>query len=205
MKTLKRLSLLGYAVLALCGSAVQSHAQGFFTLYFDENGNGSWSHGSLVGTSGPGLLPSPGVLLPDPTQAGNPPVLTYFLPLVPGDTVFSGDIRIWDDPGRTILSDVICFTDAAGNIDGSQVADRMIFYSADHLGALADTGIPANLLPNDGGGIVENPDGSFEWAPGGGGNNVYIGLSDVPEPSSFGLMILGGLLGIRRLFWRKQG
>jgi len=204
MKTLKRLSLLGYAVLALCGSAVQLHAQNFFTLYFDEYGNGSWSPGSLVNTTGPGANPDPGVMAPDPTQAGNPLALTYFLPLVPGDTVFSGDIRIWDDPGHTILSDVICFTDAAGNIDGSQVADRMIFYSADHLGAPADTGIPANLMPNDGGGVGENPDGSFQWAPLGAGNNVYIGLSDVPEPSSFGLMILGGLLGIRRLFWRKR-
>lgn len=201
MKNMKTYRLLGLTAVVLCSIAIQSRAQNFFTLYFDENANGSWSPGSLVNSTGPGLNLDVGQMLPDPTQAGNPLVLTYMLPLVPGDTVFSGDIRIWDDPNHTVLSDVITFTDAAGNIDGTQVADRMIIYSGDNLGSLADTGIPAVLLPNDGGGIVENPNGSFEWAPAGPNNNVYIGLSDVPEPGTL-LLLAAGLPAL--MIFRKR-
>ncbi|MGA3163190.1 MAG: hypothetical protein ABSD77_03190 [Verrucomicrobiota bacterium] len=204
---MKTCRLLKLAAVVLCGIAVyQARAQSsFFTLYFDENGNGSWSPGSLVISTGPGINADPGQLLPDPSQPGNPLVLTYLLPLVPGDTVFSGDIRIWDPVGiAPVLSDAIRFTNANGNLNGTQEADRMIFYSADSLGSLADRGIPVNLTPNDGGGIYENANGGFEWDPAGAENNVYIGLSDVPEPTSFSLMILGGVAGLKRLFLRKQ-
>ena len=194
MKNMKTYRLVGLTAVVLCGmAAFQARAvtTGFFTLYFDENANGSWSPGSLVNSSGPGAIPDPGQMLPDPTQAGHPLVLTYMLPVVAGDTVISGDIRIWDDPNHTILSDVICFTDAAGDLNGVSEADRMIFYSGDHLGSLADTGIPATLFPTDGGGTVENSNGSFEWDPAGAANNVYIGLSDVPEPGALSLLAAG--------------
>jgi len=198
---------IGLIAAVLCGiAALEARAQPIlagtepvgnsFVLFFDENGNGQISIN--------GFLPfgaHPGVLGQDPTQ-GNLPALMYTVNAA--GLVANGDVRIYDDFLGGHLSDVLRFTDANGNLVG-QKADRMFFYSDDvGYGALADTGIPAALLPNDGGGILEVND-SFTWAPGGAAPNVnvYNGIS-VPEPASFGLMILGGLLGLRRLFWQKQ-
>jgi hypothetical protein len=116
--------------------------------------------------------------------------------------VANGDVRIYDDVIGGHISDVLRFTDLNGNMAG-QTSDRMFFYSDDILtGDSADTGIPAVLFPNDGGGILE-VNGVFNWVPNGAGFNVYNGTS-VPEPASFSLVILGGLVGLRRLLWRKQ-
>jgi hypothetical protein len=115
--------------------------------------------------------------------------------------VANGDVRIYDDSIGGHISDVLRFTDLSGNM-GGQTSDRMFFYSDDMDGDAADTGIPAALFPNDGGGILE-VNGAFTWTPG-VGFNVYNGVSDVPEPASFSLVILGGLVGLRRLLWRKQ-
>ena len=112
----------------------------------------------------------------------------------------NGDVRIYDDFIGGHISDVLRFTDLNGNMAG-QTADRMFFYSDDMDGDAADTIIPAVLFPNDGGGILE-VNGVFTWTPG-AGLNVYNGTS-VPEPASFSLVILGGLVGLRRLLWRKQ-
>jgi hypothetical protein len=170
------------ALILACLSVGTFHAyaQAGFTFDFDENGNGS-----LDLRDGSGFQPDPGFLASDPTQAANPLVLTYSL--VGVGPVVNGDMRIWEDSARTILSDVMRFTDAAGNLTG-QTADRLIFYSDSEPGAtphdLADTGIPATLMPNDGGGILEvGPEGEngFQWAPGGLLDNVYNGISDVPE------------------------
>jgi hypothetical protein len=162
-----------------------------FTLNFDENGNG------LIDLrDGNGFQVLEGVLAPDPTQAGNPLVLTYDLPTSPFPVV-NGDVRIWEDVNQTILSDVLRFTDANGNLTG-QTADRMIFYSDVEVGEpnldSADTGFPAVLHPNDAGGILEmGPEGNngFQWAPGGPLDNIFNGISDVPEPSALALLGLG--------------
>ena len=192
MKTLKTCRLIGLTAAVLCSfAAFQARAvqPNFFTLNFDENGNATYT------TTDGGSGTIAGQMVADPTQAGHPLVLTYMLPVVAGDTVISGDIRILDDPARTILSDVISFTDEAGDLNGIAEADRMIFYSADHTGALADTGIPGTLFPTDGGiGAIENANGSFTWAPGAPlVNNVYNGLSDVPVPEPT-TVIAGALL-----------
>ena len=157
-----------------------------FTFNFDETGNG------LIDLrNGFGFQPNAGFMAPDPTQPGNPLVLTY---LLPAPTV-NGDVRIWEDSTDTVLSDVLRFTDANGDLSG-QNADRMIFYSlngpAGGPPALADTGIPAALVPIDGGGIAEVGD-NFQWAPGGVWDNVYNGVSTVPEPTPPVLLALGGL------------
>jgi hypothetical protein len=142
-----------------------------FTFDFDNLGNG------LLDINGTGFVLNDGVMAPDPTQAGNPLELTYYLP----GPVVNGDIRIWGDVNETDLIGVLAFTDPDGDLTG-QTGDRMIFYSA-------DTGIPASLVPNDGGGIVAVND-VFQWAPGGPGDNVYNGVFAVPEPS---ILVLSGL------------
>jgi hypothetical protein len=167
-----------------------------FTFNFDENGNG------LIDLrAGAGFQPNPGFMAPDPTQPGNPLVLMY---LLPAPTV-NGDVRIWEDSSGTVLSDVLRFTDAAGDLSG-QNATLMIFYSLPDEGppALADTGIPTALVPIDGGGTFEVGD-NFQWAPGGVWDNVYNGISNIPEPGAPALLALGGLVWLwgRRRFVRR--
>jgi len=152
-----------------------------FTFGFDENG-----HGLLDLRNGNGVQPLTGMLLPDPTQPGNPLALTYLLP----GPMFNGDVRIWDDASHTVLSDVLCFTDANGNLTG-QTANRMIFYSQAPGPDKADTGFPATLFPNDGGGVVEAANGTFLWDPGGPTDNIFNGVSEVPEPGVLALLGLG--------------
>jgi len=215
---MKTIRLFGLTAAVLCGIAVyQAHAQ-YFTFYFDEDGNGSWSAASLAGSSGPGTYPLMGNLMPDPTQQGNPLVLIYLLPI--GQTgsgdqtigmVKSGDVAVWEDTGETVLSDWLRFTNPSGDLDGTYDATEMIYYSdvpdgdVNEVVSLADTGFPTGTTYNIGNVIEQGPEGNngFDWEPGGTANNIYIGISDVPEPASFGLMILGGLLGLRRLVCRN--
>ncbi|PYJ07566.1 MAG: hypothetical protein DME25_03570, partial [Verrucomicrobia bacterium] len=178
-----------------------------FTITFDENGN------SLIDLrDGSPLVPAPWGMLADPTQPGNPPVLTYFLP----GPIVNGDVRIWEDASFSILSDVLRFTDAQGNLTG-QTADRMIYYSERPEPGevppfeLADTGFPPFLLPIDGGGVAETgPEGGpngFTWAPGGPWDNIYNGISDVPEPGPLSWLALGGagwFIACRRKKGRRE-
>jgi hypothetical protein len=176
-------------------------AQAAIVLNFDEYGNGR------ISQNGGAFTTLQGTLMADPTQAGNPTVLTYLLP----ESVISGDIRVWDDSSRTILSDVLRFTDAAGTLNGNATGagSRMIYYSDAGDGATADLrGIPATLFPTDGGAGpievgTEDVFNTFTWAPGG---NVYNGISDTsPEPSSLVLASLGAGCGLLMLKRRRRG
>jgi hypothetical protein len=200
MKT-KTYRLLGLTAVVLFSIAAFEARTQVFTLHFDENGNGSFDL-----RNGQGLQPDRGIMLPDPTQPGLFS-LTYMLPVA---GLVNGDVRVWEDPNMTLLSDWMRFTDANGNL-GGVTADRMIYYSDVGDPDLADTGFPTGTFHFvDNGGIVEQPqppvegNNGFVWQPDGPNGITYIGISDVPEPVSFGLMLLGGLLGLRRLLWRKQ-
>jgi hypothetical protein len=152
---------------------------------FDENGNGS------INVNGTGFVPLVGHMEPDPTGVV-PFALTYHLP----ELVACGDARIWEDDTRTIVSDVLRFTNAIGTLTGA--CDRMIFFSDVGDADLADVGIPANFFGNDGGGVVENGvEGDFRDFNY-GSVNLYHGISDVPEPSTLALLALGGFAMIRR-------
>jgi len=171
---------------------------GGFGFSFDENGNGVFTINGGPNTA------LQGVLSPDPSGSGIPMALTYFLP---GGTVANGDVLV--SSATESLSDVIRFTDAAGNLTGT-TADRMIYYSdvtpGDVETALADTPAPPINLGSgasatatetgpEGGstlqGFLYNPDSS----------NAYFGVSDsptvTPEPSS--LILLGSSLLV---LWR---
>ena len=166
-----------------------------FTFNFDENGNGQ-----IDPRDGSGFTNNPGFLAPDPTQAGNPLVLTFMVNI--NGPVNNGDVRVWEDFFDGTLSDVMRFTDAQGNLGGTS-ADRMIFYSdlpeVGEVASLADTGIPAVLFAQEdfGGAVEEGTEGNngFTFAPFNDNSNVYNGISDVPEPSTVTLGVLGvGLL-----------
>ena len=189
MKT--RLSTWVPAVVAsLVVLAGGSRADANFVLRFDEDG-----HGSVSVDGGPATAAS-FVYGADPTGrvAGN--VLTYLLP----ELVSGGDIRIWEDAAKTILSDVLAFTTISGP-SGSQSV--MVFYSLPGDGDLADSGLPAMLNPADSGGVVENADGSFIWLPGG---NEYYGFSgnSVPEPSTLAMCGIAGLIGLAHAVRRRR-
>ena len=160
---------------------------GDFIISFDESGNFVCNVGGCSATTGT-----------DPTHlvAGN--VLIYGLPA----PVVAGTTGILDPGGA--LSDALRFTNANGGLTGT--ADRMIFYSFDNLGFLADIGgVPPGLVLNNIG-ATENAVGMFIYNPGGGAN-VYVGLSPVPGPivgaglpglilASGGLLVLG--------WWRRR-
>lgn len=200
------------AFLGLCSAPRPAQAAGGlagsgdpFTLDFDEYGNGLIDY-----RDGTGFHVLTGSLSLPP-MGGNVSVLTFQLP----SPVVTGDVRVWEDFGKTILSDVLRFTNAAGDSDGRLNGDRMIVYSdltqgePPDPGILADTGIPGTLFPRDGGGVVEvGPEGNngVTYTPGSAADNIYIFVSDgsiAPEPSS--VVLLGvGTLGAGGYGWRRR-
>jgi hypothetical protein len=166
-----------------------------FTAFFDENGNGSYD--PRDGTGMKQLLTVAG--------AAN---LIYILP----SPVITGDVRIWEDFVGGTLSDVLRFTNANGDLDGGLNGTLMIVYSdlpePGEKGDKADVGIPAQLTPRDGGGLLEiGPEGNngVIYAPGGPFDNIYNFRSDVtvPEPSSI-IMLSLGALGATGYGWRRH-
>src|SRR3954447_21030329 len=119
------------------------------------------------------------------------------LPILLPSPVVTGDVRIWEDFLGGTIGDVLRFTNAAGDLGGGLNGDRLIVYSElpepGETADLADVGIPTNLTPRDGGGVVEiGTEGTngVTYLPGGTFDNIYHFTSDgiipgiIPEPSS---------------------
>jgi len=166
-----------------------------FTAFFDENGNGTYD-------------PRDGTGLHQLLTVAGAAELIYLLP----SPVITGDVRIWEDFLGGTLSDVLRFTNANGDVDGGLNGDRMIVYSElpepGEKGDRADVGIPTQLFPRDGGGIVEiGPEGNngVVYSPGGPFDNIYHFTSDaaIPEPSSI-IMLSLGVLGATSFGWRRH-
>jgi hypothetical protein len=159
------------------------------TFTFDESGNSTGGLTTIIG--------------PDPTGGRSGNVLIYLLP-ASFAPVGSGDVRIFE-PNGTTLSDILRFTDAAGNFfnfNNNTIfsdADRFVFYSADNGGLPADGGLPRNMQPVffDDGGATEDANGLFNFA------GIYFGTSlavVIPEPTTLVLFALG--LG-SLISWRR--
>lgn len=190
---MKRISLVSLVAAFLLCSPKGASAGFIFT--FDEFGNGRIS---VNGGPQTDLL---GSLMADPSQTGNPLVLTWLLGPTVG-TLGNGTVLVHEGSLLTDpLSDALRFTDSLGNLSGF-TADRLIFYSLAGGGAPADTGLPSNVRTGALADAFET-NGQFTFTA--TGPNVYNGTSDgtltaVPEPSS--LLLLGsgiGLLIRRRL------
>jgi hypothetical protein len=201
---MKRAQTILLLLIFLCGVPMTAHALPIlpgdpFTFNFDEFGNGS------ISVNGGAFTSLSGSLLADPSQPGNPLVLTYILP-ASVTLVGAGTVQIHDGPLTTDpIGDALRFTNAAGALTG-QVADRMIFYSLLGGGAPADTGLPSNLTAGNAAiPIFERANGAFTFD----GPNIYNGMAEplptVPEPAS--VLLLGtGLIGagVRRCRRRPQ-
>jgi len=112
------------------------------------------------------------------------------------------------EPGTSVTSDVLRFTDNSGGLTGvTGTGARMIFYSdvpepSSPAADLADTGFPTNL--GTGTQITRSevgPEGAngFTYTPGAAypANNQYVGISDVPAPLiGHGLLVLLAIGGV---------
>jgi len=198
---LYRSSLAGVvlaSVMAVCAAA-PAHA---FTMVFDEGG-------SCVITVGTGSCSGAlaGAPLNNPVGVtGN--VLTFMLPA----KVFTGEALVLEADGT--ISDVLqwyCSTgagtcgtlmDATGT--AQPASDRMVFYSLDSLGALADVGPRSVSFGSTTPTVLELVDGTFSF-PVPNGTNTYDGISagTVPLPAALPLFA-GGLGALGLLGWRRK-
>jgi hypothetical protein len=193
-----RCSVLALGLLLLGIAPLRAAPLDPLLITFDEWGHASYSlNGGVTFT----LLPQ-GVVESDPTKGFNGNVLVYNLqPAFTAASIsstFSGDVPIAAFGGGS-LSDDLRFTDAAGDRTGTNVP-LMIFYSFDSLGAPADVGnISTAFLYTQTPVTTEAANGSFIYDSSGGlgGSVMYDGQSDVPEPASVSMFLLGlGVLGV---------
>jgi hypothetical protein len=110
------------------------------TFSFHENGNGQLELPVLFGG---GVIPLPGTLVSDTGPGGLASALTFTAhPLV--NPFPEGDVVVLDAGGR--VSDILRFNPATSSSSG--LTQLIFFYSNDHGGLLADTGLPSGLYDN---------------------------------------------------------
>jgi hypothetical protein len=121
--------------------------------------------------------------------------------LPPGVFVAAGDVLVFDDPGMTILGDVLRFPDIGGG-----VAHFVILLS--DPGDPEDTGLPASFQANTFS-MTENAGGPTLYTAGPGGQVYNIVsdseiVADVPEPGTLSLLALAGLCWAMRIGYFKR-
>jgi hypothetical protein len=170
------------------------------TFSFHENGQGKLELPLLFGG---GVIPIPGVLMSDPGPGGLTSALAFTAhPLVAPFP--EGDVVLLDANGH--VSDILRFNPETNPGPGSP--QLIFFYSNDHGGLLADTGLPSLMYENP---VIiqENPSGPtiYTPAPGQPGFSTDSPLGDsfrifsTPDTGSTLLMLgaaIAGLVFLRR-------
>ena len=184
-----------FALLGL-GAASQAAASYAPLITINEDGVGT------IDFCGPGCpTPLPGVLAADPGPGGSASALTYDLLGPPSLT--AGDLLLFDD-GTGVFSDVVRFNDYNTGGDVGYPAS-IVFYSdpLDGFDSLADSFAPPGAYYDNNLSLTE-VNGSVFYHPTVGQPGYVAGfdvaydiVSDaVPEPATWGLMLLGfGVLG----------
>src|SRR5436190_13148158 len=168
------------------------------TFSFHENGNGQLE--LPIGV----VVPLPGTLMSDPGPGGLLSALAFTAhpqlnPLVVGDVI------LLDASGH--VSDIVRFDEATRSESG--LTQLIFFYSNDHAGLLADTGLPSSMFTNTVT-IQENPSGPTVYTPGEGqpGFSTDSPLGDsflifsTPDTGSTLLMLGAAIAGFVFLRWK---
>lgn len=199
----------GLALAALlAASGGRASGQGPQVLFaVDEQGGGFLNAGA-------GLVPMPGVLLPDPGPGGRAMALTYDLRQPPG--LVAGDLIVLEPGSVAHITDVIRFN-PAGTAPG--YPGSLVYYSerTPESHTTASIGLPADYYANYT--LIRGPENKYftytptanqpGFIPGFAASYLFVGGGRVvPEPGSLGLMGLGGacvaaLMARRRA--RRQG
>jgi hypothetical protein len=170
------------------------------TFSFHENGQGKLELPLLFGG---GVIPLPGTLMSDPGPGGLTSALAFTAH--PQAAPFpEGDVVLLDANGH--VSDILRFNPETSPGPGSP--QLIFFYSNDHGGLLADTGLPSLMYDNPVT-IQENPSGPTIYTPIAGqpGFSTDSPLGDsflifsTPDTGSTLLMLgaaIAGLVFLRR-------
>jgi hypothetical protein len=189
-----RWSVLALGLLLLGIAPLRAATQDPLLITFDELGHASYS----INGGAPVTVSSTVEI--DPISALGEYVLVYNLTgafTAAGiSSTFFGDAPIAAFGGGSLSDDLRFFN---ANPTGS-TQPSMIFYSFDSLGAPADVGnISTSFLYTQTPVTTEAANGSFIYdsSGGAGGGVMYDGQSDVPEPASVSMFLLGlGVLGV---------
>jgi len=171
------------------------------TFSFHENGNGQLELPLLFGG---GVISLTGTLTSDPGPGGLASALAFTAhPLVAPFPV--GDVVLLDASGH--VSDILRFDPETSPAPGAP--QLIFFYSNDHAGLLADTGLPSLMFSNTVT-IQENPSGPTIYTPGEGqpGFSTDSPLGDsflifsTPDTGSTLLMLGAAIAGFVFLRWK---
>src|SRR5882724_10408048 len=153
-----KISRIVLAVLfALAASATTLRAAPLLpTFSFHENGNGQLELPLLFGG---GVIPLPGTLTSDPGPGGLASALAFTAHPLAGPFP-EGDVVLLDASGH--VSEILRFDLETNPGPGSP--QLIFFYSNDHGGLLADTGLPSSTFSNT---VIiqENPSGPTIYKP----------------------------------------
>jgi len=161
-----------------------------------------FGHGTLQFPGGP-LIPTAGVLAPDPGPGGLAAAMTYNLLGPPG--LVAGDVFLLEPGSSNAVSDVIRFNPAGTGNPGYPAS--LLFYSdtadaPDETPAPADTGFPTAFYTNQFvlREVLQVDHHVASYTPTAnqpgfvpGFSVSYLLISSVPEPSSLALLSAGGL------------
>src|SRR6266699_6582750 len=168
------------------------------TFSFHENGQGKLELPNGF------VIPFPGALTADPEPGGLSSALAFTAhPLVAPFP--EGDVVLLDASGH--VSDILRFDPETSPAPGAP--QLIFFYSNDHAGLLADTGLPSLMFSNTVT-IQENPSGPTIYTPGEGqpGFSTDSTLGDsflifsTPDTGSTLLMLGAAIAGFVFLRWK---